>query len=128
MSLLDLHAEDFAKAATNTAYIPPPAAPPASKFNAWKTFTAAPRGARSGAQESVAFMADVLNAFGTAYATTEPAAPLGMLDPAPKDTEAARQQMLKGLDYNSEAGDLFREVARASAPDPQTAHVAENLQ
>lgn len=130
MSLLDLHADDLAGAARNTAYIPPAPKPAEGpKFNGWKATTAPLRGARSGAQESVGFWADVIGAFGQ-VAGAYPEV-LGVVDLTPEQRRQADEQRVKllteGIDYSSPAGDLFRDVARSSAPDPQTAHVAENL-
>ena len=55
----------------------------------------------------------------------------GVVDLTPEQRRQADEQRVKllteGIDYSSPAGDLFRDVARSSAPDPQTAHVAENL-
>lgn len=130
MSLLDLHADDLTGAARNTAYIPPAPKPAEGpKFNGWKATTAPLRGARSGAQESVGFWADVIGAFGQ-VAGAYPEV-LGVVDLTPEQRRQADEQRVKllteGIDYSSPAGDLFRDVARSSAPDPQTAHVAENL-
>jgi hypothetical protein len=127
MSILDLHADELAQTAANTRYIPQPK-PPASKFNAWRTTTAVPRGAAGGSAEAAGFWSDVMGAFGQAYATTEPARPMFGADLNAKETEAARQKMLKeGLDFSSETGDIFREVARSYRPDHQSAHLAESL-
>lgn len=130
MSLLDLHADDLTGAARNTAYIPPAPKPAEGpKFNGWKATTATLRGARAGAQESVGFWSDVVGAFGQVVGASPEI--LGAVDLSPEQRRQADEQRVKllteGIDYSSEAGDLFREAARSSAPDPQTAHVAENL-
>lgn len=127
MSVLDLHADELARTAENTRYIPQ-LKPPGSKFNAWRTTTAIPRGAAAGGAEAAGFWSDVMGAFGQAYATTEPAAPMFGNDPRAKETEEARRKMLDtGLDFSSETGDIFRNVGRDYRPDHQSAHLSESL-
>lgn len=106
---------------------PLPKSEPTFRISAFAT--AAPRGVVAGAAQSGGFFADVLGAFGQAAATTYSGDLLGgMPDQQRKETDQARQQMLtQGADFSSEAGDLFRDVAKGYATDPSTAHVAERL-
>jgi len=126
MSILDLHADELLGAARNTPYIPQPKPEPKTSF--WGALTAAPRGVSAGAAESSGFLADVLGAFGQAYATTYTGDLAGgMSDVQRQQTAEARAQMQKGLEWSSEAGDLFRGVADSYRPDPRTASTAERL-
>lgn len=123
MSLLDAHEEDFRAAATALPYIPPPRPP--SKFSAW---SAAPRGIAAGAAESAGFWSDVVGAFGQVGGAYPEA--LGV-DPTPQQRkqadEARRKLLTSGLDFSSEAGDLFRGVAAGYKADPGTTSAAEQV-
>lgn len=131
MSLLDLYEADATKAAQDLIDRPLPERPKSPKFNAWRATTAAPKGAAAGAAESAGFWADVLGAFGQVMAATDSRSG-GMFSSATaaerKQQDEARTKLItQGPDYSSEAGDIFRNVARRYAPDPHTAHTAEQL-
>lgn len=116
------------EAAVNDLIARPPQTPQpqASKFSAWKTLTAAPRGVATGANETAGGIADVLGAFGQTMAATD--ARPGMFsaqtpDQRKQETQARRQMLDEGLQFNE--GDDFRARARQWLPDPTTSHVAE---
>ena len=105
----------------------PKRAPP--RFSLWGTLSAAPKGVAAGAAEAIGSTADVLGAFGQALATTEPSAG-GMFSlPTEKErrenAQATDKMRREGLDFMSEGGRSFRNVARDYMPDPATAHAAE---
>lgn len=111
---------------------PPPVPKQAASFSAWNTLTAAPRGAAAGVAQTGGFFSDVLGAFGQALDATGTAGAGGMFagqtQAERQSSDAAAAKMRReGLDFNSEAGDSFRSVARGYAPDPETAHAAERL-
>ena len=102
--------------------------PQAPSFSTWGFLKAGPRGVAAGAAQGIGSTADILGAFGQVMGS------LGtedwrMPDPelARKQTEEARARLEKqgGPDFNSEAGRLFRNVAKDYMPDPVTAHGAE---
>lgn len=128
----DLFQADNIAAARDAAMRPPPVPKQAASFSAWNTLTAAPRGAAAGVAQTGGFFADVLGAFGQALDATGTAGAGGMFagqtQTERQSSEAAAAKMRReGLDFNSEAGDSFRSVARGYAPDPETAHAAERL-
>lgn len=123
----DLYQADT-EAAINDLIVRPPQkpTPQASKFNVWKTLTAAPRGVATGANETAGGIADVLGAFGQTMAATD--ARSGMFsaqtpEQRKQETTARRKMLDEGLQFSE--GDDFRERARQWMPDPTTAHVAE---
>lgn len=123
----DLYQADT-EAAINDLIVRPPQTPTpqASKFNVWKTLTAAPRGVATGANETAGGIADVLGAFGQTMAATD--ARSGMFsaqtpEQRKQETTARRKMLDEGLQFSE--GDDFRERARQWMPDPTTAHVAE---
>jgi hypothetical protein len=131
MSLLAGYEQDADRIAADAVARPAPPKPQEVKFSAWRMGSAAPRGIAAGAAESSGFMADVLGAFGQTMAATDARAG-GMFSAQSaaerKQQDDSRQKLItQGPDYSSEAGDLFRNVARDYRPDPQTAHVAESL-
>ena len=108
--------------------------PPAPKkqepaFSLWGMVRGGAKGIPAGASEAVASTAEVLGAFGQVSAATDPRS--GGMFSLP--TEAERREQDKqnqtiakeGLDYRSEAGRSFRNVAQDYMPDPVTAHGAE---
>lgn len=123
----DLYQADT-EAAINDLITRPPQTPTpqASKFSAWKTLTAAPRGVGTGANETAGGIADVLGAFGQTMAATD--ARSGMFstqtpEQRKQETQARRKMLDEGLEFN--AGDDFRQQARQWMPDAATSHVAE---
>lgn len=123
----DLYQADT-EAAINDLIARPPQtpAPQASKFSAWKTLTAAPRGVGTGANETAGGIADVLGAFGQTMAATD--ARSGMFstqtpEQRKQETQARRKMLDEGLEFS--AGDDFRQQARQWMPDAATSHVAE---
>lgn len=123
MSILDLHADELAAASRNTLYTPPKPVE-RSKWNGWKATTAPVRGVVSGVAESAGFWSDVTGAFGQVLAATD--ARTSMFGSEIK-SDARDKLVTQGVDYSSEAGDIFRNVARSYRPDAQTAHMAETL-
>lgn len=125
--LEDLYQADT-EAAINDLITRPPQTPTpqASKFSAWKTLTAAPRGVGTGANETAGGIADVLGAFGQTMAATD--ARSGMFstqtpEQRKQETQARRKMLDEGLEFS--AGDDFRQQARQWMPDAATSHVAE---
>lgn len=123
----DLYQADT-EAAINDLIARPPQTPTpqASKFSAWKTLTAAPRGVGTGANETAGGIADVLGAFGQTMAATD--ARSGMFstqtpEQRKQETQARRKMLDEGLEFS--AGDDFRQQARQWMPDAATSHVAE---
>lgn len=123
----DLYQADT-EAAINDLIARPPQTPTpqASKFSAWKTLTAAPRGVGTGANETAGGIADVLGAFGQTMAATD--ARPGMFstqtpEQRKQETTARRKMLDEGLEFS--AGDDFRQQARQWMPDAATSHVAE---
>lgn len=108
------------------------------KFSAWGLATSAPRGVAAGAAQGVGSAADILGAFGRVMAATD-ARPGGMFSTSAPTTlsdlitgeseqdRAHRKLVNEGIDYRSEAGALFRNVARDYRPDPATTHAAEQV-
>jgi hypothetical protein len=119
----DLFVADNLRAAQDAAMRPPPVPKQAATFSAWRTTTAAPRGVVAGGAEAGGFLADVVGAFGNMAAAS------GLGDPTLADRgqvqrEADRIQR-EGLQFDTGAG--FRGFAAELAPDPETAHTAEQL-
>lgn len=110
---------------------PPPVPKQAASFSAWRTSTAAPRGVAAGAAQSGAFLSDIVGAFGQVMDATGTVSARGMFatqsEEERKNSEAAAERMRTGLNFSSEAGDLFRGVAQGYAPDAETAHTSERL-
>lgn len=103
--------------------------PQAPAFSVWGVVRGAGRGVPAGAAEAIASTAEILGAFGQVSAATGAKAG-GMFS---MQTEAERAETEKqakaireeGVDFRSEAGVSFRNVARDYMPDPVTAHGAE---
>lgn len=108
--------------------------PQAPAFSMWGTVKAAPKGVAAGAAEATGSTADILGAFGQVMAATD-ARPAGMFSTPDRtlsdvitgssEEDRARKKMLQGIDFNSDAGRLFRNVGKDYMPDPVTAHGAE---
>lgn len=123
----DLHQADTDAAISDLQRRPPAPRAEPSKFSAWRTLTAAPRGIGAGSNETAGGVADVLGAFGQVMGATD-ARSGGMFSVQTRaerqQEEQARRKMLdQGLDFD--AGDSFRSVAREWMPDATTAHTAE---
>ena len=131
MALDDAFQAGTDAAALDLVQRPRAVAAPEPRFNAWRTGAAVPRGTAAGAAESGGFLADVVGAFGQVLAATD--ARSGGMFAAETESErqqgdeAARRLREQGVDFSSEAGDLFRGVARGYRPDAQTAHAAEQI-
>ena len=129
MSLLDTNSDELI-AAAEQAPAPIQRKEPAKRFSTWSMLGAAPKGVAAGAAEGTGSTADILGAFGQALATTGGSGKGMFATPTPeerKQTNEATDKLLKeGIDYNSEAGRLFRNVSADYTPDAQTAHVAES--
>lgn len=129
MSLLDAYEEDIAQSFDKVPLAEPKKLEP--KFSTWRTIKAAPRGLRAGAMEATGSTADMLGAFGSVLGATE-AGGAGMFGGQSQkekaDAEKARKALLQdGPDYMSEGGRSFRNASKDYLPDPETAHMAENL-
>jgi hypothetical protein len=130
MGILDVHADELLQASRATPFIAPPR--PTPKFSAWGISTAVPRGAAAGAAETTGFWADIVGAFGQVIAATDPlieaTAPRDVRERLAQGQKEAEQRLRnEGVDFSSEAGDLFRGVGRSYRPDPATAHAAEDV-
>lgn len=129
MSLLDTNSDELI-AAAEQAPAPIQRKEPARKFSTWSMLGAAPKGVAAGAAEATGSTADILGAFGQALATTGGSGKGMFATQTPeerKQTNEATDKLLKeGIDYNSEAGRLFRNVSADYTPDAQTSHVAES--
>lgn len=122
----DLYQSDTDAAINDLIARPLPPKPQPTKFSAWRTTTAAPRGVAAGAAESTGFVSDVLGAFGQVAGAYPEIMGGPVSDEQRKQADQQRDKLLnKGLDYSSEGGDLFRGVAKSYMPDPATAHAAE---
>lgn len=129
MSLLDAHSQELITAAEQ-APAPLPTKAPAPRFSAWSMFAAAPKGTAAGAAEATGSTADILGAFGQALASTGGSGK-GMFSTQTAEEQkqtgdATNKLLAEGLDFNSDAGRSFRNVAKDYTPDPLTAHVAES--
>jgi ddrB-like ParB superfamily domain len=129
MSLLDAHEEDLAQSFDKVPLAAPK--PKEAKFSTWATLKAAPRGVIGGAGEAMGSTADVLGGFGSVLGATE-AGGAGMFggqsEREKADAKKARASMLQqGPDYMSEGGRSLRNASKEYLPDPETAHIAENL-
>lgn len=125
MSLLEFNSEELAGVAL-APHKPPPKPDP--KFSFGEFGAAAVKGVPSGAAKSAGFFADVLGAFGQVDAAVNNGSG-GMFSTPNEDEkrqrdEAANRIREQGVNYSSDAGDLFRGVARGYRPDPETAHWA----
>lgn len=127
MPILDLHEDDMISAAQAAPAVPPRKQEPA--FSAWGLLKAPARGVTAGAAEATGSTADILGAFGQISAAAG-ARSGGMFS---SQTDAERRETAKqakaieqqGPDFRSEAGGLFRGVAKEYMPDPLTSHAAE---
>lgn len=116
-------------ALTDLAQRPRAPKPQEPAFSLWGLTRAPDRGLRAGVSEGIASTAEVLGAFGQVMATT-PASAQGMFSTGTdaerrEREEQARRIREEGVDFRSEAGRSFRNVARDLMPDPVTAHGAE---
>ncbi|QAZ38425.1 hypothetical protein C1M51_02755 [Methylibium sp. Pch-M] len=107
-----------------------PARPaPAPDYSVWR---GVPRALGSGAAafgaERAGFWADVAGAFGESLATTEGSAGGMFALQSPQErTESLQAADRVGQGFSSDAGDLFRNVARSYRPDAATAHWSEQV-
>lgn len=126
MSLLGTYSDSLALAATSTVALPKPA--PQPRLSLWGLTTAAPKGAAAAGAERAGFASDVLGAFGQVLGAYPEAMGASVSGEQRKQADEARQKLLtEGMDFSSEAGDLFRGVAREYRPDAKTASTAENV-
>lgn len=126
MSLLDTYSDSLGLAATSTVALPKPA--PQPRLSLWGLTTAAPKGVAAAGAERAGFASDVLGAFGQVLGAYPEAMGASVTGEQRKQADEARQKLLtEGMDFSSEAGDLFRGVAREYRPDAKTASTAENL-
>lgn len=98
-------------------------------FSLWGLTRAPDRGVRAGVAEGIASTAEVLGAFGQVLSSTGGSAEgmffTGTEAERRERDEQARRIREEGVDYRSEAGRSFRNVAREFMPDPVTSHGAE---
>lgn len=111
---------------------PQPRKPAEPSFSIWGLMKAAPKGTAAGAAQGVASTADVTGAFGDVLGSLGDAGAQGMFggmtEKERQETEATREKLIKsGPNYTSEAGSLFRGVAKDYMPDPATAHASEQV-
>ena len=128
MSILDLNADQMEAAAISVPVMPKPK--PSPKFSIWGTMTAAPKGLAAAGAERTGFLADVLGAFGQVAGAYPEVLGAGVqLDATQrKQADEARTKLLtEGINFSSEPGDLFRNVARDYRPDAETGHAAEHV-
>ncbi len=116
-------------ALTDLAQRPRAPKPQEPSINLWGLTRAPDRGLRAGVAEGIASTAEVLGAFGQVLATT-PASAQGMFSTGTEAEKRERDEQARaireeGVDFRSEAGRSFRNVARDFMPDPVTAHGAE---
>lgn len=127
MSILDKYAEESERAIVAAPPVAPK--PQAPRFSLWGMTSAAPKGLAAGAAENIASTADILGAFGQVMGATDGRTGGMFSTMTPKertDFEKANEQLAAdGIDYRSEGGRSFRNVAKDYMPDPLTAHGAE---
>lgn len=127
MPILDLHEDDLISASEAAPAVAPRKQDPA--FSAWATVKSAVKQVPAAVAEVTGSTADILGAFGGVAAATGGSAG-GMFstgtDAERKQTaDAAKKLREQGPDYRTEAGGLFRGVAKDYMPDATTAHSAE---
>lgn len=127
--LLDAFDSALEQSVNDIAKRPRAPKPQEPSFSAWGAVRGGGRGVLAGVAEGVASGAEVLGAFGQVSAATgaRSGGMFSMQTEAEKaETEKqARAIQEQGLDYRSEAGVSFRNVAEGYMPDPVTAHGAE---
>lgn len=127
MALLDTYSEDQISAAMAA----PPVAPKrqAPRFSLWGMTSAAPKGLAAGAAEAIGSAADILGAFGQIMGAADGRTGGMFSTMTPKertDFERANEKLTtEDINYRSEGGRSFRNVAKDYMPDPLTAHGAE---
>lgn len=120
MGLLEVHSQGINEAFNRQLLNPgPPPAP--DSFSAWSFLASGAKGPVSGAIESGGTVADILSLFATPYAA------IGGPGEDPKQTEEARQRMLKSQAFDPKVGDFLRKKADEFAPDPQTSTKADQV-
>lgn len=128
MSLDTLYSDGIEDGLTRWAANPGPA--PEPNFSATSFGAAGLKGLPSAALEVGGSVSDVLSAYGTAAATA-PISAGGMFSlptaQEQKQQEDARQRMLKGEAFNVGPGNVARAKAQEFAPDPITAHKADQV-
>lgn len=109
----------------------PPVAPRKQEpsFSVWRTLKGTVKAVPAGVAEATGSTADILGAFGSVTAATQPGAggmfSLGTEADRKQKADAAKKLTEQGPDFRGEAGSLFRGVAEDYMPDPKTAHGAE---
>lgn len=109
---------------------PRPPKPREPAFSVWGVVRGAGRSVPAGAAEVIGSAAEVLGGFGQVLASTGTVSSRGIfaLQTEEERRESERQAKRireEGVDFRSDAGQLFRGVAREYMPDPVTAHGAE---
>lgn len=91
------------------------------------------KGVPAGVAESGGFLSDILSAYGKVNAQQlAQSDPSNLFDPvaaekARTDSAPLRKQLDTGEAFSTEGGDILRSVSRDMAPDPNTAHAAEQV-
>lgn len=127
MALLDAYSEDQISAAMAAPTVAPKRQAP--RFSLWGMTSAAPKGLAAGAAEAIGSAADILGAFGQIMGATDGRTGGMFSTMTPKertDFERANERLTtEDINYRSEGGRSFRNVAKDYMPDPLTAHGAE---
>lgn len=130
MGLLEVHSKGIADAYERQLRYPAPP-PEVDSFSAWSFITSGVKGATIGAPlETSGSIADVLSGFGTALAASGGSAG-GMFalpsEAEKKQEEDARKKLLEGRQFDTTAGNVLRRRAEEFAPQPETAHKADQV-
>lgn len=127
MALLDTYSDEQISAAMAAPRVAPK--PPAPRFSLWGMTAAAPKGLAAGVAEAIGSTADILGAFGQIMGATDGRTGGMFSTMTPKertDFERANEKLeTEDINYRSEGGRSFRNVAKDYMPDPLTAHGAE---
>lgn len=108
----------------------PRAAVPTAPGFSFMDLVASPfQGLGGAGAKTLAFGAEITGAFGqVAGAYPELMGPITLSGEQKKQAEAQRRKLLTvGVDYSSEAGDIFRQRARDIMPDPATTHASAQI-
>jgi hypothetical protein len=124
MSIDSLYADSIDASIAEQLRNPGPA--PETSFSTWSFIKSGVKGPAAAANETTGTLADALSAFGQTMAATDARPSMFGSQTAEQRTqeEEARKKMLAGY-VDTTVGNSFRAVAAEFAPDPQTAHAAD---
>lgn len=128
MSLLDIHAATIGESYDRQLRSPDPE--PDAGFSLTSMIGSGVKGLPAAALEVSGSIADALSAFGTAAAASGGSAGGMFATPSPEEQKQeaqARDRMLKGEAFDFNAGNALRTKAEEFAPDPLTAHTADQV-